>query len=128
MVMSKLEIKNFFCLPSGTYMPCGLNIYQKIWWRFVPGETINVRWPSGNIVVDHNHPKWQDMGGAVWVDLGFSADPNDHYRPELEELVGRQGRHWNWGIANNDVVENRLTIKIVRSRAKYASYLAMKWA
>ena len=128
MGLSKLAVNNFISFPSGRCEPCGLNIYQKIWWRFVPGEIIKVRWPSGNLVVDHNHPKWQDMGGAVWVDLGFSADPNDHYRPELEKLVGRQGWHWNWGMADNDVTENRLTIKVVSSRAKYASYLAMKWA
>lgn len=66
-------------------------LLNKIWWRCMPGEVITVKWPSGNIVVDHNHPLWQDMGGAVCVDLGFSSDPNDHYRPWLEQNVGRQG-------------------------------------
>jgi hypothetical protein len=68
--MSRLEIKSLFRLPSGRYLPCGLNIWQQLWWRFMPGTVINVRWPSGEIVVDHNDPRWHDIGGAVWVNLG----------------------------------------------------------
>jgi hypothetical protein len=56
-----------------------------------------------------------------------SADPNDHYRPELTKLIGKQGIHWNWGMANRDATDNRLTIKIIKSKAKYASYFAIKW-
>ena len=126
--MSKSEIYGLFRWKSGNYIPYGLNLWQKLWWRFMPGEVINVRWPSGNIVVDHNDPRWCDWGGAVWVDLGFSADPNDHYRPEMEKYCGRQGWNWNWGIADNDVAANRLTIKIRRKYANYAILLAIKWA
>jgi hypothetical protein len=128
MVMSKSEIYGLFRWKSGNYIPYGLNLWQKLWWRFMPGEVINVRWPTGNIVVDHNDPRWCDWGGAVWVDLGFSADPNDHYRPEMEKYCGRQGWDWNWGIADNDVAANRLTIKIRRKYANYAILLAIKWA
>jgi hypothetical protein len=124
----KLEIKGLFQFPSGRYIPCGLNIWQKLWWRFIPGEVINVRWPTGNIVVDHNDPRWLDWGGAVWIDLGFSADPNDHYRHEIEKHCGRQGWNWNWGMANDDVAANRLTIKFRRKHAQWASYFALKWA
>ena len=123
----KLEIKGLFQLPSGQYMPCGLNIWQKLWWHFVPGEVINVRWPSGNIVVDHNDPRWCDWGGAVWVDLGFSADPNDHYRHEIEKHCGRQGWNWQWGMADRDAADNRLTIKFRRKHAQWATYFALKW-
>jgi|694.fasta_scaffold04613_47 hypothetical protein len=126
--MSKSEIYGLFRWKSGNYIPYGLNLWQKLWWRFMPGEVINVRWPTGNIVVDHNDPRWCDWGGAVWVDLGFSADPNDHYRPEMEKYCGRQGWNWNWGIADNDVAANRLTIKIRRKYANYAILLAIKWA
>ena len=126
--MSKSEIYGLFRWKSGNYIPYGLNLWQKLWWRFMPGEVINVRWPTGNIVVDHNDPRWCDWGGAVWVDLGFSADPNDHYRPEMEKYCGRQGWDWDWGIADNDVAANRLTIKIRRKYANYAILLAIKWA
>lgn len=125
--MSKLEIKNLFQLPSGQYLPCGLNLYQKLWWRFVPGVVINVRWPKGKITVDHNDPRWADLGGAVWIEFE-SADPNDWYRPDLERWVGRQGWDWNWGMANTDATQNRLTIKIRQKYTEYATILALRWS
>lgn len=124
----KLEIKNLFRLPSGRYLPCSLNIWQQLWWRFIPGVIINVKWPTGNIVVNDEDPRWCDMGGAVWVDLGFSADPNDHYRPWLEKHIGKQGWDWNWGMANLDATDNRLTIKIRKKYAKYATLAAVLWS
>jgi hypothetical protein len=124
----KLEIKKLFFFPSGRYMPCSLDIIEKLWWRFMPGTVINVRWPAGNIVVNDEDPRWQDMGGAVWVDLGFSADPNDHYRYWLEKNVGKQGWDWNWGMADTDAIENRLTIKIRQSKAKYATIAKVLWS
>ena len=124
----KLEIKKLFEFRKGRYVPCGLNVKEALWWRFVPGTIINVRWPACNIVVDHNDPRWCDLGGAVWVDLGFSSDPNDHYRPWLEQHVGRQGWDWNWGMADRDAVDNRLTIKFRQKYAKCATIAAMRWA
>jgi hypothetical protein len=46
----------------------------------------------------------------------------------MEKYCGRQGWDWNWGIADNDVAANRLTIKIRRKYANYAILLAIKWA
>ena len=125
--MSKWEINGLYRIPSGRYLPCGLNIIHQLWWRFVPGVIINVKWPKGPLVVDHNDPRWVDLGGAVWVSID-SADPNDHYRPWMEKHVGRQGWDWNWGMANNDATENRLTIKIRQKHAKYATIAAMRWS
>lgn len=126
--MSKLEIKSLFRISSSSCVPCGLNTWQKLWWRFMPGIIVNVRWPSGNIVVNHDDPRWVDLGGAVWVDLGFSADPNDHYRWYLEKYVGRQKWDWDWGMANYDTTNDRLTIKIRRSKAKYATMIGIMWS
>lgn len=126
--MAKWEVKNLFQLPSGRYLPCGLNIWQQLWWRFMPGPVISVRWPRGNIVVNDEDPRWVDWGGAVWVNLGFSADPNDHYRPWLEANVGRQGWDWNWGMANSDATQDRLTIKIRQKKASYATIAAVRWS
>lgn len=125
--MSKWEINGLYQIPSGRYLPCGLNIVQQLWWRFMPGVVINVKWPKGPLVVDHNDPRWVDLGGAVWVSID-SADPNDHYRPWMEKNVGKQGWDWNWGMANNDATENRLTIKIRQKHAKYATIAAMRWS
>jgi hypothetical protein len=107
----------------------GLNIIQKLWWRFVPGVVINVRWPSGVIVAGPGpeDSRWHDWGGAAYITFE-SADPNDHYRPWMEQHVGKQGWDWNWGMANNDVADNRLTIKIRQKHAQYATIAAIKWS
>ena len=125
--MSKLEIKKLFEFRKGRYLPCGLNIKERLWWRFMPGVVINVKWPAGNITVDESDPRWVDLGGAVWVSID-SADPNDHYRPWMEKHIGKQGWDWNWGLANMDATENRLTIKIRQKHAKYATIAAMRWS
>ena len=93
----------------------------------MPGKMFKVPWPSGRIVVDHNDPRWQDMGGAVWVDLGFSSDPNDHYRWWLEANVGRQGWDWDWTMRDGDVVENCLTIKVRKGKEKWITHFVLKF-
>lgn len=98
-----------------------------LWWKYVPGVIIKVKWPRGNIIVNDQDPKWQDMGGAVWVDLGFSADPNDHYRSWLEKNVGIQGLDWDWKMADNDCTMNQLTIKFRKKKAKYATIAQLLW-
>lgn len=83
----------------------GTTFLNKLWWRWMPGVTIKVQWPSDK----------------------RSADPNDHYREELEKLVGWQGWDWNWGLMDNDVTNNTLTIKIRRGKTKHVSYFLLKW-
>jgi hypothetical protein len=122
MVMSKLEIKKLFEIRSGRYLPCGLNFIEKLWWRFVPGTIINVKWPKGDLVITEDNPLWDwTIGPSRYVIE--SADPNEHYRPWMEANVGRQGWDWNWGMANNDASDNRLTIKI-RQKYKEAAVMA----
>ena len=125
--MSKLEIKNLFEFRKGRYLPCGLNIRDKLWWRFIPGVVINVKWPKGLVKVGPSHREgWSGYGPEFeYVD---SADPNDHYRPWLEQHVGRQGWDWNWGQANTDATENRLTIKIRQKYASHATLAALIWS
>lgn len=113
-----------------------MNIFNKwrdrIYWRLVDYVEVDVKWPSGEIVVDHNDPRWADLGGAVWI--GFeSADPNDHYRPFLEQWIGRQGWDWDWRLAwhgrNIETGEQngRLTIRMRKKHAIYASHIALMW-
>lgn len=96
-----------------------------LWWKFVPGTTINVKWPTGDIVVDSNHPQWYDCG-AVKV-LIHSADPNDHYRPWLEEHVGKQKRDWNWRMNPRDSEGDTLQIKFRKGKEKFATLAAIRW-
>ena len=108
------------------YYPCGLNLVDKLWWRFMPGVIINVAWPTGTIVVGPGSRLWSGMGPMR--EEVFSADPNDHYRPWLEQHVGKQGWNWQWGMAKNDAADNRLTIKIRRKYAEYATIAAIRWS
>lgn len=100
---------------------------QSLWWRFMPGVIINVRWPVGEIEITEDHPRWDWTIGPSKYKVQ-SADPNDHYRPFMEQYIGRQGWDWNWGFADRDMSDNRLTIKIRRRHAKYATIIAMRWA
>lgn len=86
----------------------------------MPGVLISVRWPQGWVVLNH------DPDGSQVSAL--SADPNDHYRPLLESLVGRQGWDWDWTMMGTDATLDRLTIKIRHKKAEYATMLALKWA
>ena len=125
--MSKSEINAIFQWGKKHWYPCGMNIADKLWWRFVPGVVINVAWPKGPIKVGPSHRDgWSGYGPEFeYVD---SADPNDHYRPWMEQHVGRQGWDWNWGMANRDASDNRLTIKIRQKYAKYATIAAIQWS
>jgi hypothetical protein len=125
----KWEIKKLFRIKGKFthYYPTGFRFWEKLWWSFVPGVVVKVRWPKGKIVVDHTDPRWVDLGGAVCVELE-SADPNDFFRPWLEENVGRQGWDWNWGFVGNDVSDNCLTIKVRQKYARYATIMLLRWA
>lgn len=124
--MAKLEIKKLFELRKGRYLPCGLNIKEKLWWRFMPGVVINVKWPVGEVVIDESMPQWDwTIGPSRYI--VNSADPNDHYRPWMEKHVGRQKWDWDWGMADRDATDNRLTIKIRRKHANYATIAALRW-
>jgi hypothetical protein len=46
----------------------------------------------------------------------------------MEQHVGRQGWDWQWGMADRDASDNRLTIKIRQKYAKYATIAAIRWS
>lgn len=119
--MSKLEIKKLFTLPNGIHFPCGLNFREKLWWRFMPGVVINVKWPNGPVIKEFMDQYRTD-------EQLLSADPNDHYRPWMETNVGQQKWDWDWGMANNDVSDNRLTIKIRQKHSECAIIAKLMWS
>jgi hypothetical protein len=89
-----------------------LNILSNLWWKYMPGTIIEVKWPIGK----------------------DSADPNHYYRPDLEKYAGKQGWHWDWrigGVAaeNQDGTKgyDTLLIKFCRSREDYAIVAKLKW-
>ena len=96
------------------------NFIHTLWWRFVPGTTITVKWPSGWAVLA------DDSNGSITS--VESADPNDHYRTALEKSVGIQGWDWNWGCEDDDVTNNTITIKIRQAHAAQATYFQLLWS
>lgn len=99
-----------------------MKLVTRIWWRWMPGTEITVCWPRGSITIDD---PFYTMSTTPWT--VESADPNDHYRPELERLVGRQGRDWDWCMKDCDVARDRLTIKFRRGKDRWGTYFALKW-
>ena len=102
------------------------SLIEHVWWRCVPYVEVNVKWPKGPLIVDYNDPRWVDLGGAAWVSID-SADPDDHYRPFMEQWIGRQRWDWAWYLGNTDARDNRLTIRIRKKYETYASHIAIMW-
>jgi len=104
------------------------NLLEAAWWRWMPGVTINVKWPVGLVfVLDEKDRRWDWTMGTTKQSFD-SADPNDHYRPWLEKNVGKQGWDWQWGLRDNNAAENRLTIKVRTKHAKWATVASLLWA
>ena len=105
---------------------------RRLWWRYWPGETVVVRYPAEQAIgVRPGHPRWYDVG-ATWVEI-YTCDPNDLYRPYLEQHVGRQGWDWDWKLhwagTSLDTLEQRgsLKIKVRRKHAAQATAIALMW-
>ena len=50
--MSQHEIKGLFPWTKNQWLPNGIGIQEKLWWRFMPGVAITVKWPKGRVVLD----------------------------------------------------------------------------
>jgi len=103
-----------------------LNIFSNLWWKYMPGTIIEVRWPVGWVILHEDKD-----GSRVSKE---SADPNDHYRPDLEKYVGRQGWDWDWRIGSikasngaGTVGRDTLYIKFRRGKDDYAPIAKLKW-
>jgi hypothetical protein len=118
--MAKWEIKKRF------------GIFEALWWKFAQGPEIAVKWPTGMITAGPGpeDPLWFDLGGAAYITFE-SADPNDHYRPWLEQNVGQQGWDWNWKhhiVANdNEVLGDQVIIKFRKKHQDAALIAKMRW-
>jgi hypothetical protein len=104
-----------------------MSYWEYIWWRFMPGIIVEVRWPVGLV-------KIRQEESGIW-DYVRSADPNDHYRPWLENHVGRQGWDWDWRVgphaADNGfgtIGVDKVKIKFRKGKGKFATMANLKWA
>lgn len=91
------------------------NPLRFLWWKFLPGKTIFLPWPNGyaNVIL-------YDKNSLIQ-----SSDPNDHYRPWLEENVGRQGIDWDWSIYNGST--DGIIIKFRIGKTQWATAAALMW-
>ena len=88
---------------------------SQLWWKFMPGIEVVLLWPDGKVKIRNE-------------DCVLSADPNDHYRPWLEENVGKQGWDWDWKVHGDYTAgSSQLLLKIRRSKAQFATMAALKW-
>lgn len=102
-----------------------LGFPEMLWWKFMPGKTISLKWPNGWVVLHDD-----GSGGQVSTE---SADPNDHYRPWLEKNVGKQGWDWQWRHRttipdDGSIHTDWVVIKFRKSKEKWATMAAMKWS
>jgi hypothetical protein len=117
-IMAKWEIKKRF------------GVSEALWWKFVQGPEIVVKWPNGWTVMHENSD-----GSIVSTE---SADPNDHYRPWLEKNVGSQGWDWNWkhsigastytpGYESEMMASDRVVIKFRKKHKEAALMAKLLW-
>lgn len=75
-------------------------------------EVVVVNWPTGRIAGTDRS----------------SADPSDHYRPWLEQAIGRQGRDWQWDVRWSDPgTPDQLEIRLAHGHGRYAPIIALMW-
>jgi hypothetical protein len=104
-----------------------LPIVDALWWKFTKGPEIVVKWPVGDVLITEDDPRWDWTAGPSKYLVG-SADPNDHYRPDLEKNIGRQGIDWNWKMGDWDVTNNTITIKFSKKHEAAAMMYKLKWS
>lgn len=92
-------------------------LIHRLWWKLVPGTTIRVKWypTEGQEIVDPQ------------TFYAMKANCAIYYKPELIVKVGRQGIHWDWCITEQDIAEEKLSIKFFLKKKSWASYFALKW-
>ncbi|CAB4130025.1 hypothetical protein UFOVP116_232 [uncultured Caudovirales phage] len=86
---------------------------ETMWWRFLPGTVINVRWPAQVEVQLPRHPQITCV----------TTDPNDIYRPHLETYCGKQLVDWHWRTNGES-----LDIKFRPGKSRWATLFAIRWA
>lgn len=89
------------------------NFLGDLWWNFVPGPVVTVKWPRGWTRVDEQGHSCE------------SADPNDHWRSWLEKNVGRQNWDWGWRV---NIGHNAVDIKFRRAHSSKLTAFLLRYA
>ena len=102
-----------------------IKIFNKLWWRWALGATIQLPWPPATTFTDQH-------GAHRHTD-----DPNYYYRPWLEEHCGRQGWDWDWHtvwrrdvfrVYNNPYhLDDAVEIKFRKGKESIAVLAKLRW-
>lgn len=91
---------------------------QEWYWRIMAGATVIVKWPILSKIQTTHGP------------FIFTGDPNESYRPWLEENVGKQGIDWEWrvrfGVLHGERTDH-VQIYLRRGKTKFAPMIALMW-
>ena len=85
-----------------------------LFWKLIPGLVITLKWPNGVCLVKYYDDVYKEEQ---------SADPNDHYRPYLEEQVGKQFRTWDWKLDGDNIL-----LKLRFDKKDVATMIGLKWS
>lgn len=117
--------------------PLFMSFREKLWWKFIPGIEIKLKWPSGYIskpqihTASFLHKMLTNNNNEV-----FSVDPRDFYQPWLETNVGKQGWDWDWKSepawsmyepSLPSYEQDFLIIKFRKGKEKYATEFLLRF-
>lgn len=91
-----------------------LELWSQFWWKYIPGQTVEVKWPRGYYPLD-------DIDN---VDCE-TTDPNTAYRWYLEKHIGKQGWDWDWRIGSYQ--NDSLLIRVRTKHVDKLSLIVIKW-
>lgn len=97
---------------------------HKKWWARRIGISVSVPWPTGMVEVGPASIEWNGLINEP-RQIVFSADPNDHYRPWLEQHVGKQGRDWQWVYTLMPM--DTIIIEFARGHEEWAVQASLMW-
>lgn len=78
------------------------DLYLHFYWRVMVGPRVLVKWPTG-------------------------TEPNEAYRPWLEENVGKQGKDWEWNHVYVEAGAFDLEIVLTKKKKHHAAMIALMW-
>lgn len=97
---------------------------HRLWWKYALKVTIILPWPK-------SQPVGKSANDKQTI---YSVDPNDHYRPWLEQNIGRQHWDWDWQWAQTSyfpgrygarVVHDAVIIKVLRRHRERAAEMKL---
>jgi hypothetical protein len=87
---------------------------NSVWWKYLTARTVKMKWPIG--LTDPT------ADGECYD----STDPNAHWRPWLEENVGRQHWDWDWSL-EWDQSGDHIAVKFRKGKVDLATQFVLKY-